>query len=207
MTALPLQVNVVPFSLWENSLQVLLEGRRKTWELPAGPVEAQESLEQAATRLLANLFDRQETYLDQLYTYGSPQRQMVSVVYFALIPTEAKLLPGRKLCWFPVPGQPSLLGDHPEILSYALRRLRYKLEYSAVGFQLLPAEFSLSELQHTYEIILGESLDKRNFRRRILQSGIIESTTRLRTGDGRPACLYRYRADAVAEIKARRLFP
>ena len=92
-------------------------------------------------------------------------------------------------------------------LAYALRRLRYKLEYSAVGFQLLPAEFSLSELQHTYEIVLGESLDKRNFRRRMLQSGIIETTAHLRTGEGRPARLYRYRADAVAEIKARRLFP
>jgi len=88
-----------------------------------------------------------------------------------------------------------------------LRRLRYKLEYTAVGFQLLPAEFTLSELQHTYEIILDEKLDKRNFRRRMLQSGIIEMTARLRTGEGRPARLYRYRPDAVAEVKARRLFP
>ncbi len=81
------------------------------------------------------------------------------------------------------------------------------MEYTPVGFQLLPAEFSLSELQHTYEIILDEKLDKRNFRRRMLQSGIIEVTPRLRTGEGRPARLYRYRPDAVAEVKARRLFP
>ena len=97
--------------------------------------------------------------------------------------------------------------DHAEIIAYALRRLRYKLEYSAAAFQLMPEEFSLSELQHTYEIILGEELDKRNFRRRILEAAIIEPTPRQRTGEGRPARLYRYRPDAVAEVKARRLFP
>jgi 8-oxo-dGTP diphosphatase len=92
-------------------------------------------------------------------------------------------------------------------LDYALRRLRYKLEYTAIGFELLPDEFTLSELQGFYEIILGETLDKRNFRRRVLQAGIIEATNRYRTGDGRPAQLYRYRENAVAEVKARRLFP
>jgi 8-oxo-dGTP diphosphatase len=207
MTGRPLLVNVVPFSLREDTLQVLLAAHAPTWELPGEPVKTDESLEEAAARLLATLIDRRETYLDQLYTYGDPQRLAVSVVYFALVPAEAHLLPGQTVRWFPVAALPGLTGDHPEILAYALRRLHYKLEYSAVGFQLLPAEFSLSELQHTYEIILGESLDKRNFRRRMLQSGIIEMTPRLRTGEGRPARLYRYRADAVAEAKARRLFP
>ena len=207
MTGRPLLVNVVPFSLREDTLQVLLAAHAPTWELPGEPVKTDESLEEAAARLLATLIDRRETYLDQLYTYGSPPRLTVSVVYFALVPAEAHLLPGQTLRWFPVATLPGLTGDHPEILAYALRRLRYKLEYSAVGFQLLPSDFTLSELQHTYEIILDESLDKRNFRRRMLQSGIIEVTPRLRTGEGRPARLYRYRADAVAEIKTRRLFP
>jgi 8-oxo-dGTP diphosphatase len=93
------------------------------------------------------------------------------------------------------------------LVNYALRRLRYKLEYSAVGFELLPEEFRLSELQRTYEIILGEKLDKRNFRRRILDANIIEATVQSQGGEGRPARLYRYRPDAVAEVKARRLFP
>ncbi len=207
MSDLPLLVNVVPFSLSEDRLQVLLAAHASTWELPGGPIRAGESLEQAAARLLALLVDRRETYLDQLYTYGSPQRQAVSVVYFALVPAEARLLPGRAVRWFPVAALPGLAGDHPEILAYALRRLHYKLEYSAVGFLLLPAEFSLPELQHTYEVILDEALDKRNFRRRMLQSGIIEMTPRYRIGEGRPARLYRYRPDAVAEVKARRLFP
>jgi 8-oxo-dGTP diphosphatase len=207
VTSLPFFINVIPFSLREGSLQVLLAERDSIWELPGQAIEAVEPLERAAERLLGGLLDQPETYLDQLYTYGSPQREAISVVYIALVPAEARLLPGRKLRWFPLAPLPDLAADHPEILAYALRRLRYKLEYSAVGFQLLPAEFSLSELQHTYELILGEALDKRNFRRRLLQSGIIEATAHLRAGDGRPARLYRYRADAVAEIKARRLFP
>ena len=207
MTGLPLLVNVVPFSLHEDKLQVLLAAHSSIWELPGGAIKSDEALEYAAARLLAALVDRRETYLDQLYTYGGPPRLAISVVYFALVPAEAHLLPGQTLRWFPVATLPGLAGDHSDILAYALRRLRYKLEYSAVGFQLLPAEFSLSELQHTYEIILGENLDKRNFRRRMLQSGIIETTARLRTGEGRPARLYRYRADAVAEVKTRRLFP
>jgi 8-oxo-dGTP diphosphatase len=102
---------------------------------------------------------------------------------------------------------PALAFDHAEIIDYALQRLRYKLEYSAVGFELLPAEFTLPEIQETYELILGEKLDKRNFRRRILEAGVIEPTPYMRSGEGRPARIYRYRSDAVAEVKARRLFP
>ena len=90
----------------------------------------------------------------------------------------------------------------------ALKRLRYKLEYSAVGFELLPDEFTLSELQQAYEIILRERLDKRNFRRKILSADILEETgLKKKLGEGRPAKLYRYRPNAVAEVKTRRLFP
>ena len=81
------------------------------------------------------------------------------------------------------------------------------MEYTAVGFELLPENFTLTELQRTYELILGEKLDKRNFRRRILQAGVIESIGQWQSGEGRPARLYRYRPDAVAEVQARRLFP
>jgi 8-oxo-dGTP diphosphatase len=132
------------------------------------------------------------------------------VAYYALIPADAPVQGGddaSQASWFPISQLPKLAFDHAEIIAYALRRLRYKLEYSAVGFELLPDTFTLSELQHTYEIILGEALDKRNFRRRILDAGIIEPTNELRSGDGRPARMYRYRPDAVAEVKARRLFP
>lgn len=199
-------VNVVLFSLQEETLQVLLAASARTVCLPAETPRDDESLEEAANRLIAALIDRREAYLEQLYTYGE-RGQPVRVVYFALVPAEARLTGGGAARWAPAAGNVPLTAGESEVLAYALRRLRYKLEYSAVGFQLLPGEFTLSELQHTYEIILGEQLDKRNFRRRMLRSGIIEETPRLRAGEGRPARLYRYRPDAVAEVKARRLFP
>jgi 8-oxo-dGTP diphosphatase len=205
MTGRELLVQVILFCLRDDLLQILLCPSGEKWSLPGEEPRAEESLDGTARRIIAAQVDRRESYLEQLYTYG--ESGPVRVVSFALVPGEARLLPGQAGRWFPAVSLPGLAEDHPEILAYALRRLRYKLEYSAVGFLLLPAEFTLTELQHTYEIILDEKLDKRNFRRRILQSGIIENTPRQRSGEGRPARLYRYRADAVAEVKARRLFP
>ena len=208
-----LKVSVVIFSLSEDALQVLLtptpDGQ---WEFPGQPWKTAESFEDTAKRAFSDQLKRREVYLEQLYTYGDPLHgtnpRSVSVVYFALIPADAHLNPpSGKMCWYCLDQLPSMSDNQDEILSYGLRRLRYKLEYTAVGFELLPDEFTLSELQHTYEIILGEKLDKRNFRRRILDAGIIEETPRRRSGEGRPARLYRYRPDAVAYVKARRLFP
>ncbi len=208
------EIRVVVFTLKDNRLQVLmrpLEGG-ELWLLPGVPAVSDCSLEDSAAACVESLTGLKEIYLEQLYTYGrlKPEGQVISVVYFALLAASA--LSGAKTgqgqaAWHPVDQVPALAWDHDEILAYALRRLRYKLEYSAVGFELLPDAFTLSELQHTYELILGENLDKRNFRRRILEAGIIEPTTGRRAGEGRPAQLYHYRPDAVAEVKARRLFP
>jgi 8-oxo-dGTP diphosphatase len=134
------------------------------------------------------------------------------VAYFSLVCSEKARRPvsgsdAKDVRWFPIDDVPPLAFDHQDILSYAKRRLLYKLEYSAVGFQLLPETFTLSQIQSTYEIILGEKLDKRNFRRRLLSACIIEPTESQVSGEGRPARLYRYRPDAVAEVKTRRLFP
>jgi len=216
-----LTVDIVIFTLRENRLQVLLIRRLNepyagSWALPGGFVQIDESLEDAASRELNEETGITEAYLEQLYTYGDPQRdprgRVVSVAYYALIPADAHVRAeggsdAGQARWFSVDELPTLSFDHNEIVAYALRRLRYKLEYTAVGFELLPGEFTLTEIQHTYEIILGETLDKRNFRRRMLESGIIEPTQLKKGGEGRPARLYRYRADAVAEVKARRLFP
>ncbi len=216
-----LTVDVVIFSLREDRLHVLLIRRVEKpfagmWALPGGFVKIDESLDEAAYRELGEETGLRDAYLEQLYTYGNPRRdprgRVVTVSYFALIPADAPLLADAsgeisEADWFTVDEIPLLAFDHAEIIAYALRRLRYKLEYTAAGFELLPGEFTLSEIQRTYEMILGEKLDKRNFRRRILQAGIIEPTKHMRTGEGRPARLYRYRADAVAEVKARRLFP
>jgi 8-oxo-dGTP diphosphatase len=221
---LRLCVDVVIFTLREGRLQVLLvqnmpgsgDTPMDSWILPGKALEADEALEAAAYKAVEEWVGVRETYLEQLYTFGEldrdPKGRVISIVYYTLIPTDARIKPLQhkpeiKARWFNVNELPKLAFDHAAILEYGLHRLRYKLEYSAVGFQLLPEEFTLSEIQQTYEIILGEKLDKRNFRRRILDAKIIEALPRRRSGEGRPARLYRYREDAVAEVKARRLFP
>ena len=213
-------VDVVIFTLRDDDLQVLLIRRRRPpqqgmWAIPGGSIGLAEPLEAAALRRLEEETGLADVYLEQLYTFGAPSRdprdRVITVAYFAVVPA-SNVVPcaaedAERVRWWPIDDLPALAFDHAEILTYALTRLRYKLEYTAVGFELLPEEFTLTELQSAYEIVLGEKLDKRNFRRKILSAAVIESSGRTRSGEGRPARLYRYRADAVAEVKARRLFP
>jgi 8-oxo-dGTP diphosphatase len=213
-------VDIVIFALRENDLQVLLIKRKfapfeNTWAIPGGFVQPHESLEDAAARELHKETGVRGVHIEQLYTFGKlgrdPRGRMITVAYFALVPKPLAVHAGTDTTdaqWKSVYDLPKMAFDHADIVGYALKRLRYKLEYSIVGFQLLPPQFTLSELQHAYEIILHEYLDKRNFRRRILQTEVIEETREMRTdGGGRPAKLYRFRADAVSEVKKRRLFP
>ena len=213
-------VDIAVFSVRAQDLRVLLVRRaappfRGRWALPGGFVRAAESLDDAARRRLQDETGVRDVYLEQLYTFGAPRRdprgRVISVAYFALVAgnTTTQAATGDEVAWHPVRSLPDLAFDHGEILTYAWQRLRYKLEYTSVGFELLPNEFTLSELQSAYEIVLGEQLDKRNFRRRILESGILAETNRNRVGEGqgRPARLYRYKKDAPTEVKARRLFP
>lgn len=216
-----LTIDVVSFTIRNDKLQVLLIQRGKPpyenrWALPGGFVNIEENLEEAALRELEEETGVKNVYLEQLYTYGEPNRdprgRVVTVAYFAIIPANTPFSreggqDASKAQWFPISELPPLAFDHDEIINYALRRLRYKLEYTAIGFELLPEEFSLPELQRAYEIILGENIDKRNFRRRILQAGVIEATPHRRAGEGRPAQLYRYRENAIVAVKAHRLFP
>lgn len=215
-------VDVVIFSLIDDRLKVLLVRRKQwpfagMWAIPGGFVRMEESLEAAAARELAEETGVRDVYMEQLYTFGDPDRdprtRVITVAYFALVPANAIDPPqagsdAAETRWFPMRDLPELAFDHAQILGYALERLQYKLEYTVVGFELLPDLFTLPELQHAYELILGEALDKRNFRRKILAAGILEETGEMkREGEGRPARLYRYQENAVVEIKARRLFP
>ena len=214
-------VDVVIFSLVADDLQVLLIKRKAkpyadVWAIPGGFVQMDESLEEAAVRELEEETAVSNVYIEQLYTFGDPDRdprtRVITVAYFALVPYDAiQHRPGddaAETAWFSVFDLPDLAFDHAKILDYAFQRLRYKLEYTSVGFELLPDVFTLSELQKAYEIILGEQLDKRNFRRKILSADILEYTgKKKKDGEGRPAQLYQYRKDAIAEVKTRRLFP
>jgi 8-oxo-dGTP diphosphatase len=213
-------VDVVIFTLRDNDLQVLLVQRRGwphegMWAIPGGGVRLDETLEAAALRRLQAETGLADVYLEQLYTFGAPGRdpreRVLAVTYLAVVPA-AGVIPrvsadAGHVRWWSIYDLPPLAFDHADILDYALVRLRYKLEYTAVGFELLPEVFTLTELQTAYEIVLGERLDRRNFRRKILSASVIERAEGYRTGEGRPAQLYRYRQDAVAEVKARRLFP
>jgi 8-oxo-dGTP diphosphatase len=211
---LELRVDLVLLSLRESRLRLLLEAGsdRASWRLPGCELDEGQSLETVAQACLQEAAGEAEAYLEQLYTYGDPARvpgrRIVSCVYLGLLRSGGRPeSDSGSWAWHDAAQPPPLLFDHRAILQYALTRLRYKLEYTAVGFELLPETFTLSELQRAYEAVLGDPLDKRNFRRRIQSGGVIEPTKGLRSGEGRPARLYRYRDDAVAEVKARRLFP
>ncbi len=214
-------VDVVVFSILDEMLKVLLI-KRKTWPfegvwaIPGGFVRMEESLEEAAYRKLIEETEitSPDVYLEQLYTFGDPKRdprtRVITVAYFALVGADKlnfQTEDRADVGWFSVYDPPPLAFDHADILAYALTRLRYKLEYSAVGFQLLPEKFTLRELQDAYEIILGAKLDKGNFRSKLRKTEVVEPVDGYRDTGGRPARLYCFREDAVAEIKTRRLFP
>jgi 8-oxo-dGTP diphosphatase len=214
-------VDVVLFTLRDQDLQVLLVKRGNwpfegDWAIPGGFVRMDEPLEAAARRELMEEAGVSDVYLEQLYTFGDPDRdprtRVITVAYMAVVSADQISLhagsDATDARWWSMSALPERLAfDHAEILTYALTRRRYKLEYTAVGFQILPEEFTLPELQVAYEIILGEELDKANFRKKLARGNVVEATGRFRQTSGRPAELYRYRQDAVAEVKARRLFP
>ena len=195
-------VDVVIFSLIADDLQVLLVRRDRPpflglWGIPGGFVFKDESLEHAAARKLQEETGVKDVYLEQLYTFGNPGRdprtRVVTVAYFALLPHNTIRDLDENAQWFSVKYLPELAFDHADIVHYALTRLRYKLEYTTVGFQLLPDLFTLSELQKAYEIILDERLDKRNFRRRVVGLGIVKETGEFeKVGAHRPAMLYEF---------------
>jgi 8-oxo-dGTP diphosphatase len=207
-------VDVVMMSLRHRDLQVLLIKRRAwpyegMWAIPGGFVNIDESLETAAKRELQEETGVQDVYLEQLYTFGDPGRdprtRVITVVYFALLDSERLQVraadDATDVGWFSVYGLPPLAFDHEKILQYSLERLRGKLDYTTIAFSLLPEQFTLRELQRVYEIILHKRLDKRNFRKKILSTGILEDTgAKKMEGTHRPARLYRFNPAAEAKL-------
>ena len=200
-------VDLVIFTVNEDQLKVLLVKRAEApfssqWSLPGGFLLAGESLEAAARRVLKEKTGVEDVYLEQLYTFGKPDRdpraRVITVAYFALIPWANLDQPESKkvadLKWSPVDQIPKLAFDHKEIMQTAVQRLRAKVTYSNIVYGLLPERFRLSELQRMYEIILDDNLDKRNFRKRMLASGLLQETGKKHlNGAHRPAMLYQFK--------------
>jgi 8-oxo-dGTP diphosphatase len=215
-------VDLVVFTVRDGTLKVLLIERGEPpfegmWALPGGFVRPNESLDETARRELAEETGVRDIYLEQLYTFGEPQRdpraRVVTVSYFAIIAADRQELrasaDAADADWFPVSRLPQLAFDHERIVDYALERLRNKLEYTTVGFQLLPEHFTLTELQQVYEVILDKQLDKRNFRKKMLSLDIVQETGETKMdGVHRPARLYRFSAARFMKLRDRGiLFP
>lgn len=206
--------DVAIFTIRERRLKSLLVRRRGEpfqgkWALPGGFVDISENLRQCAERALAEETGVSGVYLEQLYTFGDPQRdpreRIITVAYYALIPSDQIQLPAATdvaaVEWFAMDELPALAFDHDKILTKAKQRLASKLDYSTLAFQFMPKEFTLSELQEVYEIILEEEVDKRNFRKWVLALESIEETGVVRReGRHRPAKLYRMKDPNKVDI-------
>ncbi len=206
----------------QNRLLVLLVMRQEepfldNWSFPGTLVRQGESLEDAAYRILSEKIRVNNLYLEQLYTFGGPGRdprespqsydvRYLSVSYFALVRfEEAELIADgvTGIAWYPLEQVPQLAFDHNQILEYGYQRLRNKLEYSPVAFDVLPELFTLGELYQLYTTVLGEGFsDYSNFRARLLKLGFLYDTgVKNSRGAGRPASLYRFDAEAFAPLK------
>jgi 8-oxo-dGTP diphosphatase len=209
-------VDVVILTVHDNLLKVLLVKRlehpfKDSWSLPGGFVGIHESLDEAAARVLEQKGQLKGVFLEQLYTFGGvkrdPRMRIISVSYYALIEYE-QITESSNLGLFQVNFDEkknivmikdsakkvhALAFDHAEILATAIKRIRGKLEYAPLGFELLPERFTLRQLQEVHETILDKSLNKDSFRRKVLASGMIKATGKLETGkDFRPAELYTF---------------
>jgi ADP-ribose pyrophosphatase YjhB (NUDIX family) len=197
-------VDVVILTIAEGLLEALVVQVRDgpfagRWAFPGGLVGVGESLEEVAVRELNASGRREDVYLEQLYTFGEPDRdpraRVVSTAYLALVPDPDLVGAGEKYAaaaWYPVSALPPLAYDHDDMARYALERLRAKLAYTNIVYGLLPTEFTLSDLQAACEIILGRELDRRNFRKKLLTTGLLLPLVRQRRGAHRPATLYRF---------------
>jgi 8-oxo-dGTP diphosphatase len=201
-----LTVDIAIFTVRDETLQVLLIQRaippfQGAWAIPGGFVNRGETLDAAARRELSEETGAEDVYLEQLYTFGDPRRdprgRVVTVAYYALVPPDRLTVrPGSDAAdarLFSVHELPDLAFDHAAILDRALARIRGKVGYSSVGFELLPEKFTLSELQRVFEQILGRSLDKRNFRRKVKLLDVLVALEEWERGEpNRPARLYSF---------------
>src|SRR4051812_42769928 len=212
-----LTVDCVVFGFDEAELKVLLIQRgldpfKGQWALPGGFVRVDETLDEAARRELAEEAGLKDIFLEQLYTFGAidrdPRERVVSVAYYALVELAAHetiaATDAADARWFPISKVPKLAFDHTQILATALARLKGKVRYQPIGFELLPPKFTLSQLQHLYESVLETELDKRNFRKKVLSFGLLVPLEETQmSGRHRPAQLFRFDTEKYDKLRKR----
>lgn len=208
-------VDVLIFDVNNDKLNVLLikisQGPyKKKWALPGGLVQINETLDEAAKRVLWQKAGIRGIYLEQLYSFGEVKRdvrgRIISVSYFALVDS-AKFHPRTTeyysdIRWKEAKKLPPMAFDHGKIIAFGIKRLQNKIEYTNIAYALLPREFTLSEMQKIYEIILGKKLDKRNFRKKLKMLNLLEPAKKTRQGlKSRPAELYRFKKRSLVFTK------
>ena len=211
-TKLGITVDIVIFTIKDNDLKVLLIKRnldpfKGNWALPGGFVRENENLEQAAKRELEEETGVRNVYLEQLYSFGSvgrdPRGKIITIAYMALVNAEQLKLKATSDAsdaqWFSMLKLPKLAFDHLDIINYALKRLKWKFEYTAVGFSLLSKKFAISEIQKIYEIVFHKKFDKRNFAKKLLSLNILNEEEIKRDVSHRPPMLYSLKKD-IGEI-------
>jgi 8-oxo-dGTP diphosphatase len=208
-------VDCVVFGLDEQDLKILLIQRgfepfKGSWAIPGGFVNTDESLEEAALRELKEETGVQDVFLEQLYTFGDvirdPRKRIVTVAYYVLVNlrdhTIRAATDASNAAWFSVDDIPRLAFDHGRIVDTALRRLRGKVRYEPVGFELLPEKFTLTQLQRMYEKILEQEIDKRNFRKKILGMELLKELDEVQVDVAhRAARLYRFDEKKYRQLK------
>ncbi|WP_298544302.1 NUDIX domain-containing protein [uncultured Aquimarina sp.] len=208
-------VDAVVFGYKDKALHVLLIKRdiepfKDSWALPGGLVLENESLEDAVERELKEETNVTVDYLEQLYSFGKPGRdprnRVVSITYFGLVKPEHHSIKAdtdaNDVAWFDINELPELAFDHATILDAAKKRLRNKLTYEPIGFDLLADKFLFSDLEKLYMTILDKQIDRRNFRKKILSFGILEELKeKISEGRGRPANLFKFNQKQYFKLK------
>ncbi len=199
----------------EQEISILLIKRKfepfqKFWALPGGLVKDDEALEDAVKRELKEEAGIDVNYLEQLYSFGKPDRdprnRVVSVAYFGLVrPADYQLsaqTDAEDVAWFSIKKLPRLAFDHKAILEMAIKRLRGKLAYEPIGFELLDKKFPFSDLEKLYQILLDRELDRRNFKKKIMSYGFLEELNEIvQKKSGRPARLFQFNKKKYFELK------
>ena len=198
-------VDCIIFGFNEDGLSLLLlkrnfEPAKGEWSLMGGFIQQNESADEAAKRILAELTGLQDVYMEQVYTFGEihrdPGERVISIAYYALINIneyDRELVQKHNAYWMNINELPPLIFDHPQMVEKAQEMMSTKAYTEPIGFNLLPKLFTLSQLQSLYEAIYGEPIDKRNFRKRVAEMDFIEKTDKIdKTGSKRGAALYKF---------------